>query len=87
MRPVAEDVSDFAGRKCAEFLAATCPTKPEGTFKPLQIKSAKSEAVTQESLGRSPRKSDPRKSIALKARFNPAGETPYGSRLVTRFQR
>ncbi len=44
------------------------------------------EAVTQESLGRSPRKSNTRKSIALKARFNPAGETPYGSRLVTRFQ-
>jgi hypothetical protein len=52
-----------------------------------EIEFAKSEAVTQESLGRSPRKSDPKKSIALKARFNPAGETPYGSRLVTRFQR
>jgi hypothetical protein len=52
-----------------------------------EIEFAKSEAVTQESLGRSPRKSDPKKSIGLKARFNPAGETPYGSRLVTRFQR
>jgi hypothetical protein len=45
------------------------------------------EAVAQESLGRSPRNSAPKKSIALKARFNPAGETPSGSRLVTRFQR
>ena len=45
------------------------------------------EAATQESLGRSPRNSVPKKSIALKARFNPAGETPYGSGLVTRFQR
>jgi hypothetical protein len=29
-------------------------------------------------LGRSPRKSAPNRSIALKARFNPAEETPYG---------
>jgi hypothetical protein len=34
------------------------------------------EAVTQESLGHSPRNSAPRKRIALKARFNLAGETP-----------
>src|SRR5882724_9992208 len=45
------------------------------------------EAVTQGSLGHSPRNSAPKKSIALKARFNLAGETPYGSRLVMRFQR
>ena len=45
------------------------------------------EAVAQESLARSPRKSATKKSIALKVRSNPAGETPYGSRLVTRFQR
>jgi len=45
------------------------------------------EAATQESLGRSPRLSALRKSIALKARFNPAGETPDGSGLFARFQR
>jgi hypothetical protein len=44
------DVSDFAGRKCAGFLAATCPTK-QGAFEPSEIELAKSEAVTQESLG------------------------------------
>jgi hypothetical protein len=44
------------------------------------------EAVSHESLGAA-LGIQPKKSIALKARFNPAGETPYGSRLVTRFQR
>jgi hypothetical protein len=39
------------GEKCAGFLAATCPTKREGTFEPSQIELAKSEAETQESLG------------------------------------
>jgi hypothetical protein len=38
----------------AESLAATCPTKPEGTFEASEIELAKSEAVTQDSLGRSP---------------------------------
>jgi hypothetical protein len=46
--------SESAGRKCVGFLAATCPTKREGTFNHRRSSFAKSEAVTQESLGRSP---------------------------------
>jgi hypothetical protein len=45
------------------------------------------EAVTQESMWRSRRNSAPKKSIALKARLKPGGETPNRSRLVTRFER
>src|ERR1700730_10745454 len=36
------------GRKCARFLAATCPTKREGTFQPSEIELAKSEAVAND---------------------------------------
>jgi hypothetical protein len=38
------------GENALGFLAATCPTK-QGTFEPSEIELAKSEAVTQESLG------------------------------------
>jgi hypothetical protein len=47
-------IRDVARRKCAQLLAATCPTKREGTFEPPEIEFAKSEAVTQESLGAAP---------------------------------
>src|SRR5437868_5188886 len=41
--------------KRSDITAATCPTKREGTFEAAEIELAKSEAVTQESPGRSPR--------------------------------
>ena len=45
------------------------------------------EAVTQESLGSSPRNSAPKKSIALKARFQSGRRNTIQFILVTRFQR
>jgi hypothetical protein len=45
----------------------------------LEIELAKSEAVTQESLGRSARKFSPQEAVQVLS--------PYGSGLITRFQR
>jgi hypothetical protein len=72
------------------FVLGYYQSVPCGTSRTLLGENAlgfSGEAVTQESLGRSPWKSAPKKSIAMKARFNPAEETPCGSPLVTRFQR
>jgi hypothetical protein len=53
----------------------------------LEIELAKSEAVTQESLGRSARKFSPQEEHSAESAFQSARETPYGSGLITRFQR
>jgi hypothetical protein len=66
------DLPDFAGRKCAGFFSGDVSDEAKKEhFQPSEIELAKSEAVSQESLGRSPRNSALKKSIALKARFNP----------------
>ncbi len=64
------DVSDSAGRKCARvFSGGDVSDEARRNVRSLEIELAKSEAVTQESLGRSARKFSPQEEHSAESAF------------------
>ncbi len=70
-------VSHFAGRKCTRFLAATCPTKREGTFEASEIELAKSEAAVIADHSPSAKSDKPLRDGSLFLNSNPVRRGGY----------